>query len=85
MSRTNFRMNLNSTICLNFKEFMAQSSRHISSLNDSDVTRTHNHSVRKGTLNYLAKLVIFNSKVMFQSVTESNANGQTSAALSQIF
>ena len=43
-------------ICLNVKEIIAQNRRDIWSLSDCDGTRTHNHLVRKGTLNYLAKL-----------------------------
>ena len=42
--------------CLNVKELLARSRRHIWRLSDSNGTRTHNHLVRKGTLNHLAKL-----------------------------
>ena len=56
MSRTSFRVNPHTTVCLNVEELHARSRSHISSLNDSNETRTHNHFVRKGTLNHLAKL-----------------------------
>ena len=42
--------------CLNVKELLARSSRHIWTLSDCNGTRTHNHLVRKRTLNHLAKL-----------------------------
>ena len=42
--------------CLNVKELRAQSRRHIWSLSDCNGIRTHNHVVRKRTLNHLAKL-----------------------------
>ena len=42
--------------CLNVKELLARSSRHIWRLSDCNGTRTHNHLVRKRTLNHLAKL-----------------------------
>ena len=56
MSRTSFRVNPHSIVCLNVKERLAQSWRHIWSLSDSNVIRTHCHLVRKRTLNYLASL-----------------------------
>ena len=55
MSRTSFRVNLHSIVCLNVKELLARSRRHIWSLTDSNVIRTHNHLVRNRTLNHLAK------------------------------
>ena len=54
MSHTSFRVNPHSIVCLNVKELLARSRRHIWSLSDSNVIRTHNHLVRKRTLNHLA-------------------------------
>ena len=56
MSRTSFRMNLHSMVCLNVKELLTWSMPHIWSLSSSNDIRTHNHLVRKQTLNHLAKL-----------------------------
>ena len=56
MSPTSFRVNLHSIVCLNAKELLARSRRHMSSLSDSNVIRTHNYLVRKRTLNHIAKL-----------------------------
>ena len=56
MSRTSFRVNSHSIVCMNIKELRARSRRHIWSLSDSNEIRTHNHLVRKRTLNHLAKL-----------------------------
>ena len=56
MSLLSFRMNTHSIVCLNVKELLAQSRQHILSLSDSNMIQTHNHLVRKRTLNYLAKL-----------------------------
>ena len=50
------RMNPHSIVCLNVKELLAQSRRHIWSLSDSNGIRTQNHLVCKQTLNHLAKL-----------------------------
>ena len=44
--------------CLNAKEFLARNKRDIWSLSGSNGIRTHNHLVRKWTLNHLAKLAI---------------------------
>ena len=41
---------------LNVKDLLARSRRHISRLSDCNGTRTHNHLIRKRTLNHLAKL-----------------------------
>ena len=49
MSRTSFKVNLHSIVCLNLKELLARSRRHIWSLSDSNRIRTHNHLVRKQT------------------------------------
>ena len=57
MSRTSFRVNPYSIVCLYVKELFAWSSRHIWSLSDSNEIRIHNHLVRKRPLNHLAKLV----------------------------
>ena len=56
LSRTSFRVNLQSIVCLNVKELLARRRRHIWSLSDSKEIQTHNHFIRKGTLNHLAKL-----------------------------
>ena len=55
MSRTGFRVNPHSIVCLDVKELLAQSRRHIWSLSDSNRIRTHNQLVRKWTLNHLRK------------------------------
>ena len=57
MSRTSFRVNLNSIVWLNIKKLLARIRRHIWSLNDINEIRTQNHLVCKRTLNHLAKLV----------------------------
>ena len=44
---------------LNVKELLALNKRDIWSLSDSNGIRTHNHLVRKGTLNPLVKLAKF--------------------------
>ena len=51
MSRTNFRVNLHSTVCLNVNELLARSRHHIWSLSDSNGIRTRNHLVPKRILN----------------------------------
>ena len=51
MSRNSFIVNRHSTVCLNVKELLARSRRHIWSLRDSSRIRTHNHLARKRTLN----------------------------------
>ena len=57
MTRTSFKVNLHPTVCLNVKELLARSRRHIRSLSDSNGIRTSNHLVCKWTLTDLAKLV----------------------------
>ena len=52
MSRSSFRVNPHSIVCLNVKELLARSRRHIWSLSDSNVIRTHNNLIRKETLNH---------------------------------
>ena len=42
--------------CLNFKELLAQSRHEIRSLSECNWTRTHNHLVRKRTLNHFGQL-----------------------------
>ena len=42
--------------CLNVKELLARNRREIGSLSDCSGTQTHNHLIRKRTLNHLAKL-----------------------------
>ena len=56
MSRTSFKVNPHTIIFLNVKELLARSRCYIWSLSDSKEIRTHNHLVRKQTLNHLAKL-----------------------------
>ena len=43
MSHTSFRVNPHSIVCLNVKELLTQSKRHIWSLSDCNGIRTHNH------------------------------------------
>ena len=64
ISRTSFRVNLDSLICLNIKELLGRSRHHIWSLIDSTGIRTHNHLVLKRTLNYLAKVAKWLSCVL---------------------
>ena len=59
MSHTSFRVNLYSFLCLNVKELLARSRYNIWSLSVSNGIRTHNHLVRKRTLNHLAKKASF--------------------------
>ena len=42
--------------CVDVKELLARNKRKIWSLSDRNGTRTHNHLVRKWTLNHLTKL-----------------------------
>ena len=42
--------------CLNVKDILARSRRHIWRLSDCNGTRTHNHLVHKQTLNHLEQL-----------------------------
>ena len=58
MSRARFRVNLHYS-CLNVNERFAGNGCDIWSLSDSKGIRTHNHLVRKRTLNHLAGLVIW--------------------------
>ena len=55
MSRTRFRVNPHYS-WLNVKEFLTRSRHKIWTLSNCNWTRTHNHLVRKRTLNHLAKL-----------------------------
>ena len=55
-SRTSFRVNPRSTVCLNVKKLLARSRHLIWNLSDSNGIRTHSHLVCKRTLNHLAKL-----------------------------
>ena len=56
MSRTRFRVNPHSIVCLNVNELLAQCRRHIWSLIDINGIWTHNYLVRKPILNHIAKL-----------------------------
>ena len=51
-----FRVSLHSWGCLNAKELIARNRRGIWRLSDCNRTRTHNHLLRKQTLNHLVKL-----------------------------
>ena len=53
-----FQSEPHSIVCLNVKELLARSKRHVWSLSDSNGIRTHNPLVRKRPLNHLAKLAI---------------------------
>ena len=50
--------------CLNVKELLAQNRREMWSLSECNWTRTHNHLVRKRTLNHLDKLAKWLSRVV---------------------
>ena len=67
MSRTSFRVYPHSIVFLNIKELLAQSRREIWILSDCSWTRTNNHLVRKGRLNYLAKVAKWLSCVVSTS------------------
>ena len=56
MSCTSFRVNLHSIVCLNVKELLARSRRHIWSLSDRNRIRTHNDLVRKRTSGLMSKM-----------------------------
>ena len=56
ISRTSFRVNPHSIVCLNVKELPAWSRCHIWNLSDYNRIQTHNHLVHKWKLNHLAKL-----------------------------
>ena len=56
MSRTSFRLNPHSIVCLNVKGLLAWSERHIWSLSDSNEIQTYNHLIGNQTLNHQAKL-----------------------------
>ena len=53
---------------LNVKELLAPSRSKIWSLSDCNWTRTHNHLVHKWTLNHLAKLAKWSSRVLICTV-----------------
>ena len=56
MSRTRFRVNPHSIVCLNVKKLLAQSRDHIWSLSKSKGIGIQNHLIRKRILNHLAEL-----------------------------
>ena len=56
MSGMSFRVNLRSIVCVNVKDLLVGSRRHIWSLSDNNTIRTHNHLVCKRKLNHLANL-----------------------------
>ena len=55
MSRTRFRVNPHSIVCLNVKELLARSRREIWRWSDCNWIRTHNHLVHKRTLNHFSQ------------------------------
>ena len=71
MSRRSFRVNLHSIVCLKIKELFARSRHHIWNLSDSSGIRTHNHLVRKRTLNHLVKVAIFDIRPLVRLRTKS--------------
>ena len=71
MSRTRFRVNL--VALINIKELFARNRRDIYSLRDSSRIQTHNHLVRKRTLNHLAKLAFIPKLTKPFSQTEEAA------------
>ena len=73
MSRTTFRVNPHSIVCLNVKKLLTWSRRHIWSLSDNNEIRIHKHLVGKRTLNHLAKsdrILLF---INFYEVTITNS------------
>ena len=50
--------------CLNLKELLVQNRREIWNFSDCKWTRSHNHLVRKRTLNHLVKLAEWLSRVV---------------------
>ena len=72
MSRSSFTVNLHSILCLNVKELLAQSRRYTWSLSNSNEIRTHNHLVRKRTLNHLAKLAKVTNLFSQQQLAEND-------------
>ena len=64
MPPTSFRVNLHSIVCLNVKDLLVRSRRHIWSLSDSNKIRTHNHLIRTQILNHLAKLTKWLNRVV---------------------
>ena len=55
MSRTRFRVNPHSIVCLNVNELLAKCRRHIWSLIDINGIRIHNYLVWKPILHHIAK------------------------------
>ena len=62
--RTCLRVKQHYTVCLNVKELLARSRRHIWSLNDSNEIWTNNLLICKRTLNRLVKMTIWLSCVV---------------------
>ena len=56
LSCTSLRVNPHSIVCLNTKELPAWSRCHTCSLSECNEIWTHNHLIRKRTLNHLVKL-----------------------------
>ena len=88
-------------IYLNVKELLAQNRHHIWSLNECKRTRTHNHLVRKRTLNYLAQLtkwlscvvstyctrhlILCSYHVTYTFQSESSENSQLSSIICSVW
>ena len=64
MTRTIFRVNLHSIVCLNVNKLLTGSKCHIWVLSDSNEIRNHNHLVRKWTLNHFVQLAKWLSCVL---------------------
>ena len=56
MSRRTFKENPHSIVWVNVREFLARRRDHVWISKESNEFLTHNHFVRKGTINHLAKL-----------------------------
>ena len=78
MSRMSFRVNLNvkELVCLYVKELLAWSMRPMWSSSDSSEIRTHNHLVRKGTLNNLVKITWSNKIYLDNKSNTLNVTGR---------
>ena len=81
MSRTSFRVNPHSIVCLTVRELLPQSRRHIWSLSDGSRIRIHNHLVWKRTLNHLATALtslkrkeVLPGKYNFEQLLETGAS-----------
>ena len=93
MSGTSFRVNLRSIVCLNIKELLAWSRRHIWSLSDSNGTRTHYHLVHLRTkclcvrflLLSLKKIWIWNILTQYQGLLQTLFVGNSRTKIGTFF